>query len=88
MVDSRARALVLFGSYARGDAREDSDIDVLVLLEDPVDLGPDIDTAVHAIYPLQLEIERPIHAIPASYTTFEAGQYAIYREAKREGILL
>jgi predicted nucleotidyltransferase len=30
----RVEALVLFGSYARGDAREDSDIDVLVVSPD------------------------------------------------------
>ncbi len=33
--DGRSSRIVLFGSYARGDAREDSDIDLLVI-EDKV----------------------------------------------------
>jgi predicted nucleotidyltransferase len=31
------RRLILFGSYARGDAREDSDVDVMVVEERPAD---------------------------------------------------
>ena len=30
------RRLALFGSYARGDQREDSDVDILVELEKPI----------------------------------------------------
>jgi predicted nucleotidyltransferase len=31
------RLLILFGSHARGDAREDSDVDVMVVEERPAD---------------------------------------------------
>jgi len=31
------RRLILFGSHARGDAREDSDVDILVVEERPAD---------------------------------------------------
>jgi len=34
----RVRSLSLFGSTARGDARPDSDIDLLVEFEQPIDL--------------------------------------------------
>ena len=34
---ARLRGIVLYGSEARGDAGPDSDIDLLVLLEGPVD---------------------------------------------------
>lgn len=34
----RLKHVILFGSHARGDAHPDSDIDVLVVLEGPVDI--------------------------------------------------
>jgi predicted nucleotidyltransferase len=84
----RLRGVLLFGSEARGEADEDSDLDLLVLLEGPVQLGKDLETIVEALYPLQVEIERPIHALPVPVETFEAGEYGLYREAKREGVAL
>jgi len=35
---ARLKGVVLYGSYARGDSTEDSDIDFLVLLEGPINL--------------------------------------------------
>ena len=34
--------LVLYGSQARGDAKEDSDIDIMVVLKNPVSPGDEI----------------------------------------------
>lgn len=38
MYGPRLNRVILFGSHARGDARPDSDIDILVVLEGPVDI--------------------------------------------------
>ena len=84
----RLHGLVLYGSEARKEAAGDSDIDLLVLLDEPVDLWRDLRTAIHALYELQLEIDRPIHAIPVAATAFQTGKYALYREAKKEGVAL
>ena len=83
----RYKGLVLYGSEARGEAREDSDIDLLVLLNAPISLGDDLMTIVRSIYPLQLEVLRPIHALPVSTQAYESGEFALYRNAKTEGIL-
>ena len=50
--------LVLFGSQARGEAREDSDIDVLVVLKGPVEPAKERDRIGEFRAALCLEHER------------------------------
>lgn len=83
---SRLKGIILYGSEARGEAEPDSDIDMLVILDGGVNLWEDIRKIVDAIYPLQLEVMRPIHALPVDVADYEAGEYALYRNAKRDGI--
>lgn len=82
----RLRGIVLYGSEVRDEATLESDIDILVLLTGPVALGKDLRTIIHALYPLQLESERLIDATPVDIDVYEAGEFALYRNAKREGV--
>jgi len=84
----RLQGVLLYGSEARNEAREGSDLDLLILLEEPVRLGRDLKTIVDALYPVQLEIDAPIHATPVSAEAFEAGEWGLYRNARREGVFL
>jgi len=84
----RLKGIVLYGSEARGEATPDSDIDILVLLAGPIKLGRDLRTIIHALYPLQLEIDRIIEAFPVDEADYLRGEYALYRNALREGIRL
>ena len=84
----RLRGVVLYGSEARHDATPESDIDLLVLLSSPVALGQDLWTCIDALYPLQLEIGRPIHPLPVDAQVYEKGEYALYRNARRDGVLV
>lgn len=83
----RLRGVVLYGSEARGQSDPDSDIDVLVLLDGPFDYGGDLTTSIDVLYPLVLEVERPIDVMPVEQSVYEAQEFALYRHAKREGIL-
>lgn len=82
----RLRGVILYGSEARGEADPDSDIDFLVLLTGPVDSWQDSWTCIRALYPLVLELERPIHAEPTDVHVYEAQELPVFQDAKREGI--
>ena len=82
----RLKSVILYGSEARGDSTEDSDIDVLVLLEDPVRCGEDLETNLEALYPLSLKLGRRISAKPVSATEYRTRDCPLYRHVKEEGI--
>lgn len=82
----RLAGAVLYGSEARGEACPDSDLDILVLLRGPVHYWQDLRRNIDALYPLVLEIERPIHAKPVDVKVFEAGEFPLYRNARAEGV--
>lgn len=82
----RLRGVVLYGSEVRGEARPDSDIDVLVLLEGPIDYMRDLRINIDALYDLVLALERPISARPVDVAAYDAAAYPLYWNAKAEGI--
>jgi predicted nucleotidyltransferase len=83
---ARLRGVVLYGSEARGQADKDSDVDVLVLLADPVDYGRDLEKNLRVLYPLAIQIGRRISAKPVSAQEYETADCPLYRNARREGI--
>jgi predicted nucleotidyltransferase len=84
----RLKGVVLYGSEARGESAPDSDIDFLVLLEGPLEEPNDSWACINAVYPLVLESGRPIHAEPVDAAEYEAGEFPLYQNAKREGVSL
>ena len=83
---NRLKGVILYGSMARGEATTSSDIDLLVLLEQPLDYFVELRKLVDVLYPVQLESEQLISAKPASITDFEMGRLSLYRNARREGV--
>jgi predicted nucleotidyltransferase len=84
----RLKGLVLFGSAARQELTPESDIDLLVLLEQPLNYFQELRTIVDVLYPLQLEASHWISAKPAAPDELEAGITQLYRNIKEEGIWL
>jgi len=85
---SRFKGLILYGSMARNQASPVSDIDLLVLLSQPFDYFRELHQIIELLYPIQLESDLLISAKPAPHTDFEHGVIQLYRNAKREGVLV
>jgi predicted nucleotidyltransferase len=85
----RFRGLVLYGSEARGDSGMDSDIDLLCLLEGPVNTIKEISPIVDTLSDLQLKyMDRIISVKAVDVAHYERGAYPLVIEAMREGILV
>lgn len=80
--------LILYGSSARRDSIPESDIDLLLLLQEPFDYFRELQTIVSLLQPLQLRSDLLISAKPASMKEFEEGSIQLYRNIRREGIML
>lgn len=82
------KGLVVYGSVARNQAEATSDIDLLVLLSPPFDYFSELRQVIDVLYPVQLESEQLISARPVLPDEFEQGTIQLYRNAKREGIVV
>ncbi|MDD5676046.1 MAG: nucleotidyltransferase domain-containing protein [Chitinivibrionales bacterium] len=80
--------VVLFGSTARNQADEASDIDLLVLLKGDFNFFTELFVITDILYPVQLDSDRLISAKPVRLDDYEAGSIRLFRFAKKEGILI
>ena len=85
---TRLQEIMLYGSEARGVARPDSDIDILVILQGPIHVWNDLHTAFVALYPLSLRLGRPLSIKPVDIQKFQSGKYPLYETVKKEGCRL
>jgi uncharacterized protein len=83
----RLKSVILYGSAARQEMSAGSDIDLLVVLAQPLDYFAELRTIVDLLYPIQLEASHWISAKPAEAAEFEAGTIQLYRNILREGVV-
>jgi len=80
--------MLLYGSRARGDARANSDIDVLVILRDEFDYGNMIASTSEIVARLSLENDVVISRSFVSKNRFEQGKSPFLLNVQREGVLV
>jgi predicted nucleotidyltransferase len=82
----RFRGLLLYGSYARGDARGDSDVDLLLLLQGPVDPGREILATGELVSELSLASESLLALIPADFDSYDRGEGIFFKTIRKDAL--
>jgi uncharacterized protein len=82
-------ALILFGSHARGDFHEESDIDFAVVLKDPnTRAAPEIFKTSYIDTDLSLKYGLMISTFPTSFFKVANSNQNIFREIRKDGITI
>ena len=82
----RLKNVILYGSWARGDATEESDIDVLIVLEGKVVPGKEIDRMIDIITEINLKYGELISVYPVSEEDYATINSPLLIKIRREGM--
>ena len=82
----RLKKLVLFGSRARGDAGEDSDVDVLIVLEGPINWSQEVERTGQVTSEVDIKYDVDISRAFATPDEYEHRDRAFFRNVRREGV--
>jgi len=86
MYGDRIERVVLFGSRARGDAREDSDYDVAVFLNDLTDRWPEMNRLADLGTDILEQTGEFIHAMPYRAGSYTDERSPLMYEIRADGI--
>jgi predicted nucleotidyltransferase len=80
--------MIFFGSHARGDAEPGSDIDVLIVLKDPVQPGEEIGRTIDIVAELSLQQNEVISCVFIGEDRFRHRYGPLLRNVRKEGITI
>ncbi|MFN0036729.1 MAG: nucleotidyltransferase domain-containing protein [Saprospiraceae bacterium] len=83
----RLAKVILYGSYARGDFHEESDIDFLVVLKDEeINIGAELRFMSDPIFDISFQNHIAISKHPTTLARFENSQFLFYKNIRKEGV--
>ncbi len=82
----RLKDVILFGSYARGEAHAGSDIDVMVVLRGDVAPGREIDYMIDVITELNLKYSVLLSVVPVAEDKYLRRNSPLLLNVRREGV--
>ena len=82
----RLESVILYGSFAKNKATEDSDIDIAIILKGKVNPSKEIDKVNDFINNLEFEYDELITILPVSSNEIKNSIWPLYKSLKREGI--
>jgi len=82
----RLKAIVLYGSWARNEAADDSDIDVAVVLNGDVEPCKEIDRMIDIITDMNLEHGVLLSVYPVSQQKYEHINSPLIINLRKEGV--
>lgn len=88
---SHVRQIILYGSYARGDFRPDSDIDIMILVDmSDIELKSYSEKLSYMTYDFNLDHDIDIKPIAKSEEIFNKWvvNYPFYSNIHKEGVIL
>ena len=80
------KGLYLFGSYARGEPRDESDVDVLIVLEEVTRYSAEINRTSFLISDLSLKYDLPLSRVIVSESRWKNSEDLFYQNVRQEAI--
>lgn len=81
--------VILYGSYARGDFKQDSDIDIMILADvHPEEVSKYADKVYDITYDYEMQYDMEINPVVQSIQTYEKWKktYPFFMSIEKEGI--
>lgn len=82
----KLKSIILYGSWARGKATRESDIDLIVVLEGKVLPGKEIDRMINVITDINLKYGVLLSVYPVSEKEYSSTNSPLLINVRREGV--